>query len=36
MRYADWTFREAEVRLREHQELRTALKLQAEPDSTTL
>ena len=27
MRYEDWTFREAEVRLREHQELRAALQL---------
>ena len=27
MRYEDWTFREAEVRLREHQELRAALHL---------
>jgi hypothetical protein len=35
MRYEDWTFREAETRLREHQELRAALKLQAVPDSTT-
>lgn len=36
MRYEDWTFREAETRLREHQELRAALKLQAVPDYTTL
>jgi len=36
MRYEDWTFREAEVRLREHQELRAALQLQAVPDYTTL
>jgi hypothetical protein len=35
MRYEDWTFREAETGLREHQELRAALKLQAVPDSTT-
>jgi len=28
MRYEDWTFREAEVRLREHHELRAALHLQ--------
>jgi hypothetical protein len=27
MRYEDWTFREAEVRLAEHRELRTALGL---------
>ena len=27
MRYEDWTFREAEVRLREHAELRTVLRL---------
>ena len=36
MRYKDWTFREAEVRLREHQELRAALHLPAVPDYTTL
>src|SRR6202790_1412520 len=36
MRFEDWTFREAEVRLKEHQELRAALKLQAVPDYTTL
>jgi hypothetical protein len=36
MRYEDWTFREAEVRLREHQELRAALRLPAVPDYTTL
>lgn len=36
MRFEDWTFREAEVRLREHQELRAALQLQAVPDYTTL
>src|SRR5260370_6909453 len=36
MRYQDWTFREAEVRLREHQELRAVLKLPAVPDYTTL
>ena len=36
MRYEDWTFREAETRLREHQELRAALKLPAVPDYTTL
>jgi len=36
MRYEDWTFREAEVRLREHIELRSALELQSVPDYTTL
>src|SRR6202047_1858527 len=36
MRYEDWTFREAEVRLREHHELRAALKLRAVPAYTTL
>ena len=36
MRYADWTFREAEVRLSEHSELRGALKLRTVPDYTTL
>src|SRR5260221_8500774 len=36
MRYEDWTFREAEVRLAEHQELRTALGLERVPDYTTL
>src|SRR5216683_6111136 len=36
MRYEDWTFREAEVRLREHHELRAVLKLPAVPDYTTL
>ncbi len=36
MRYEDWTFREAENRLREHQELRATLHLQAVPDYTTL
>src|SRR6266404_4754883 len=36
MRYEDWTFREAEVRLREHQELRATLRLRAVPDYTTL
>jgi hypothetical protein len=35
MRYADWTFREAEVRLAEHAELRAALGLQHVPDFTT-
>ena len=36
MRFEDWTFREAEVRLREHQELRAVLQLPAVPDYTTL
>ena len=36
MRYEDWTFRETEVRLREHGELRKALRLQSVPDYTTL
>src|SRR5258708_11274416 len=36
MRYEDWTFREAEVRLREHRDLREVLQLQAVPDYTTL
>ena len=36
MRYEDWTLREAEVRLREHTELRAALGLQHVPDSTTV
>ena len=36
MRYEDWTFREAEVRLREHSELRSALQLKSVPDYTTL
>jgi IS5 family transposase len=36
MRYEDWTFREAEIRLAEHQELRKALELERVPDYTTL
>lgn len=36
MRFEDWTFREAEVRLSEHSELRRALELEAAPDHTTL
>ncbi len=36
MRYEDWTFREAEVRLREHGELRQVLGLKSMPDFTTL
>lgn len=35
MRYEDWTFREAEVRLQEHRELRLALGLRQTPDYTT-
>ena len=36
MRYEDWTFREAEVRLREHRELRQILGLKSVPDFTTV
>ena len=36
MRYEDWTFRETEVRLREHGELRRVLGLRNVPDFTTL
>ena len=36
MRYEDWTFREAEVRLSEHRELRGTLELSRVPDFTTL
>jgi hypothetical protein len=36
MRYEDWTFREAEVRLAEHRELRQVLGLTSVPDFTTL
>lgn len=36
MRYEDWTFREAEVRLAEHRELCRALQLRSVPDYTTL
>jgi hypothetical protein len=36
MRYEDWTFREAEVRLREYRELRQTLGLRSVPDFTTL
>jgi len=36
MRYEDWTYREAEVRLEEHVELRAALELNSVPDHTTL
>lgn len=35
MRYEDWTFRETEIRLQEHIELRTALDLKQTPDYTT-
>lgn len=36
MRFEDWTFREAEVRLAEHSHLRRALGLERAPDHTTL
>jgi len=36
MRYEDWTFREAEVRLAEHRDLREVLQLESVPDYTTL
>ena len=36
LRYDDWTFRDAEIRLAEHQELRAALQLTRVPDHTTL
>ncbi len=36
MRYEDWTFREAEVRLREHAELRAVLRLSSVPDYSTV
>jgi hypothetical protein len=36
MRYEDWPFREAEVCLREHRELRQTLGLRSVPDFTTL
>jgi hypothetical protein len=32
MRYEDWTFRETEVRLAGHRELRDALELKKSPD----
>jgi hypothetical protein len=35
MRYEDWTFRETEVRIQEHVELRAALELKQTPDHTT-
>src|SRR5580698_6654825 len=36
MRAEDWTFRETEVRLREHRELRAVLQLTSVPDYNTL
>lgn len=36
MRHEDWTFREAEVHLKEHRELRETLGLKSVPDFTTL
>src|SRR5207248_2397139 len=36
MRYEDWSFRAAEVRLAEHAELRRALELEAVPDYSTV
>ncbi len=36
MRFEDWTFRETEVRLLEHKELRRVLALKSVPDYTTL
>ena len=36
MRFEDWTYREAEVRLAEHSELRRALELESVPDHTTV
>jgi len=36
MRYEDWAFREAEVRLAAQSDLRRALGLQQVPDYTTL
>ncbi len=36
MRYEDWTYRETEVRLREHSELRNVLGIDRVPDYTTL
>jgi hypothetical protein len=35
MRYEEWTYRDAAVRLREHAEVRTALAIERVPDSTT-
>ena len=36
MRHADWTFREAEARLREHAAWRRVLAIDRVPDYTTL
>jgi hypothetical protein len=36
MRYEDWIYREAEVRLAEHSELRCTLQLHSVPDYATL
>ena len=36
MRYEDWAYREAEVRLGEHSESRRALRLRSVPDYATL
>jgi hypothetical protein len=36
MRYEDWTFREAEVRLREHAEWCAVLRLSSVPDYRTV
>src|SRR5260370_6878843 len=36
MRYEDWTFREPETRLREHQDLPATLHLQPVPHHTTI
>jgi hypothetical protein len=36
MRFEDWTFREAEVRLAEHSDLRAALGIERAPDHTML
>ena len=36
MEQEDWTFREAQVRLSEHRELREILPLRSVPDYTTL
>ena len=36
MRYEDWTYREAEVRLAEHSKLRRTLRPRSVPDYTTL
>lgn len=36
MRYEDWTYRETEMRLQEHAELRATLGIERVPDYTTL